>query len=123
MNPHDAYMIVIESELLILRSMCVGASDRRVWKDAADLLAEYPFQDKLHQVVFDTLREMNTDDPRIIQGLLAARLTNKGFPDLELSAFFTPPNLKSPVLLAMMHSVYSLARRRVSQESMPLASK
>ncbi|MBI3405728.1 MAG: hypothetical protein HY046_09760 [Acidobacteria bacterium] len=120
-NPREAHMVVIESELIILRAMCQGALDRRVWQDGVELLAEYPFQDNLHQVVFDTLLEMKTDDPRIIQGLLPARLTIKGFPDLDLSTFFAPHNLKAPVLLAMMHSVASLARRRVQHDIAPMA--
>jgi hypothetical protein len=119
MDAQDAHMVVLESELLILRAMCVGAADRRVWQDAANLLGDYPFRDPLHLVVFDTLREINTDDPRIIRGLLGARLTNKGFPDVETSSFFAAPNLKATVLLAMMDSLRSLARRRPSPEVIP----
>jgi hypothetical protein len=102
-------MVVAESELLILRGMCQGTSTRRVWQDGVDLLAAYRFHDNLHQVVFDTLREINTDDPRIIRGLLGARLTNKGFPDVDVETFFAPHNLRAPILVAMMHSVRSLA--------------
>lgn len=121
-NAREAHMIVIESEMLILRAMCSGAPDGRVWQDALDILGDYPFQDHLHQIIFDTLREMNTDDPRIIQGLLAARLTRKGFPDVELSGFFAPHNLRSAILLAMMQSVSGLARRRARREGIAAPS-
>lgn len=115
-------MVVIESELLILRAMCLGAPERRIWRDAVDILGDYSFRDNLHQLVFDTLREINTDDPRIIAGLLQARLTNKGFPDLDISGFFVPHNLHAPVLLIMMHSVAGLARRKARREGTSLPS-
>jgi len=114
-------MVVIESELLILRAMCLGAPDRRVWQDGVEILANYPFRDNLHQLIFDTLREMNTDDPRIIQGLLPARLTLKGFPDVDLTGFFIAHNLRASILVAMMHSVTGLARRQARRERAPLA--
>ena len=110
-------MVVLESELLILRAMCQGAPDGRVWNDAVEILATYEFRDNLHQVVFDTLREMNTDEPRIIQGLLGARLTLRGFPDVDLTSFFAPHNLRRPILTAMMQSVKGLARRRSRLDS------
>ncbi len=121
-NPREAYMVVVESELLILRAMCQGAPDRRVWQDGLEILARYPFRDPLHQVVFDTLREMNTDEPRIIEGLLGAWLTRKGFPDVDVEGFFVPHKLRGPVLLAMMRSVAGLARRQARRESAAVAS-
>jgi len=120
-NPREAYMVVVESELLILRAMCQGAPDRRVWQDGMDILARYPFRDNLHQVVFNTLREMNTDEPRIIQGLLGSWLTRKGFPDVDVAGFFVPHNLRAPILLAMMHSVAGLARRQSFREDQAVA--
>jgi len=121
-NSREAHMVVVESELLILRAMCQGASDRRIWEDAVTILANYPFRDNLHQLVFDTLREMNTDDPRIIEGLLPIRLTQKGFPDLDLAGFFVAHNLRAAILLAMMHSVSGLARRRAVREAVSVSS-
>ncbi len=111
MDAREAHMVVAESELLILRGMCQGTATRRVWQDGQDILATYRFHDNLHQVVFDTLREINSDDPRIIRGLLGPRLTNKGFPDVDVETFFAPHNLRAPVLVAMMHSVRNLDRR------------
>lgn len=122
-NPREANMVVVESELLILRAMCLGATERRVWRDAVEILGDYPFRDNLHQLVFDTLREMNTDDPRIITGLLQQRLNNKGFPDVDLSGFFVPHNLHASVLLIMMHSMAGLARRNARRESSVPAGK
>ncbi len=120
-NAREAYMVVVESELLILRALCQGAPDRRVWQDGMEILARYPFRDPLHQVVFDTLREMNTDEPRIIEGLLGARLTRKGFPDVDIAGFFVPHNLRAPILLAMMRSVTGLARREAMRQGSALA--
>ena len=103
-------MVVVESELLILRAMCQGAPERRVWHDGIEILAAYPFHDNLHRLIFDTLREINSDDPRIVRGLLGPRLTNKGFPDVDVETFFAPHNLRAPILVAMMHSICGLAR-------------
>jgi hypothetical protein len=110
MESHDARMIVVESELLVLRGMCQGAPDGRVWQQALTLLAGYRFHDNLHQVVFSALRELNTDEPRILHELLGPHLTRCGFPDVDVEMFFVPHNLTCGVLLAMMRSLRGLAR-------------
>jgi len=74
------------------------------------ILGNYPFQDSVHQLVFDTLREINTDIPRIIREQLPRRITNKGFPALPLETYFEPHNLNTDQAVSLMHAVRGTAR-------------
>lgn len=104
--------VISDGELLALRGMCQGALDRRVWDDGIRILGSHAFQDTLHGLVFETLRELNTDEPRIIRGLLAARLTTKGFPDVDVEQYFEPHNLRAEALISVMQSVAKAERRK-----------
>lgn len=110
--PTKRGQVIADGELLALRAMCQGALDARVWDRGIEILGSHPFQDSVHQLVFDTLREMNTDDPRIIRGLLAARLTNKGFPDVNVETYFEPHNLRAEAVVAIMQSLAKAERRK-----------
>ena len=105
MDPIQARKTIVEGEFLILQAMCQGARDRKVWDDAVHALAGYRFRDPLHQLIFDTLREMNTDVPVIIRELLPQRLTNKGFPDVDIDPFFYPHAMSAELVFSMMDLV------------------
>lgn len=70
--------------------MCTGTPEGTVWDKGMILLDRYPFQDVVHQLIFETLQEINTDLPDIIRQQLPARLTRKGFPSVEFEAFLAP---------------------------------
>ena len=105
MNPYDARQALVDSELLVLRAICQGTPQKRVWAESIEILNDYRFRHPDHQVIFETLREINTDDPRIIHGLLPARLTNKGFPTIDLDELFVPHNLNAQMAVMVMHSL------------------
>src|SRR3989442_9308788 len=79
-----------EAERTVLRAMCMGALGRTFWREAVALLADYRFADNVHQLIFDTVREIHTGDPLILRQLLPPPLNNKGFPDLNLDTYFQP---------------------------------
>lgn len=110
--PTKRGQVIADGELLALRGMCQGARDARVWDDGIRILNAHAFQDPVHGLVFETLREINTDDPRIIRGLLAARLTNKGFPDVDVEKYFQPHHLRADAIVAIMQSVAKAERRK-----------
>ncbi len=95
----------VGAERTVLRAMCVGALGRTVWREGVDLLANYRFADNVHQLIFDAMREIQTDDPRIIRELLPARLNNKGFPDLDLETYFQPHNFPADPTIALMRAL------------------
>lgn len=48
----------------------------------------------IHQLIFDTLREINTDIPEIIHQQLPLRVLRKGFPALDVSVFLASHGLR-----------------------------
>ncbi len=90
--------------------MVQGTPARVVRAEGIKILADYPFQDSVHQLVFDTLREIPGDSSEIIREQLPARLNNKGFPDLDLEALFQPHNLTPAQAIALMRSLRSKDR-------------
>ena len=48
------------------------------------------FDDPLHRVVFEEIREMGSIDSRRLRELLPARVTNRGFPDFDLNELLAP---------------------------------
>ncbi len=93
----------LQAERNVLRALCQSAARSDVLARSITLLAHYRFREPAHQIVFDALRELGHRSGRQIRELLAVRLNNKGFPDLNLEPFFEP----SPVSPA---HVFSLIR-------------
>ena len=108
-TPEARRRILLETELAVLRAMCQGARDGRVWAKGISLLVNYPFLDPHHQIVFDTLRELPSDDPEKIRLVLAAWLTRKGFPDVDVDSYFQPHGLTAAAAVSMMHALLASA--------------
>ncbi len=98
----------VRDERAVLAALCQGRLLRADWDEALARLATYRFADRVHQLVFDTLREMNTNDARVIHEQLAARLNNKGFPDLDLEGFFCTPSLSAKQVVDLISLLCSL---------------
>ena len=54
------------------------------------LLDPSVFDDPLHRVIFEEIREMGSIESRRLRELLPARVTNRGFPDFDLRALLAP---------------------------------
>lgn len=93
---------VLATELRVLQAMCTGTPQGTVWDKGMLMLGTYPFQDVIHQLIFDTLQEINTDIPDIIRQQLAARLTKKGFPAVDTEKFLAAHNLNGSEAVELM---------------------
>ena len=60
---------------------------------ARDILRTYRWREPLHQVVFEVVLSIPTEAPEVIREQLPARLTRKGFPDVDIEGFFKPHGL------------------------------
>lgn len=107
MSGFDSRHNALEAELAVLRAMCLGTAERSVWADGIALLADYSFQDDIHQLVFDALGEISSSDYATIREQLPTRLNNKGFPDLDWEKFFEPHNLSADQAMSLMRAVRS----------------
>jgi hypothetical protein len=98
------------AEFQVLRAMCTGTPQGTVWDKGMLLLGTYPFQDVVHQLIFDVLQEINTDLPEIIRQQLAARLTRKGFPAVDTEKFLAAHPLTNAQALELMRKLREWSR-------------
>lgn len=101
---------ILATEVKVLQAMCAGTLEGTVWDQGMLLLGAYPFQDVIHQLIFDTLQEINTDLPAIIRQQLAARLTRKGFPAVDTEKFLAAPGLAREEAVALMKQLREWSR-------------
>jgi hypothetical protein len=94
-----------ELELSALRTLCQGTADGPLLREGLKILAPYRFTDQSFQVVFETLKEMPTEERRLIREKLPARLNNRGFPDLDLDEFYQPHLLTRAEALDLLHQL------------------
>jgi hypothetical protein len=85
--------------------MCQVTPGGAVWDTGMRILASYPFQDSVRQLIFDTLREIPSSAPKPIREELLRRMVNKGFPDIDLDPYFQPHHLDAAEVLALMQAV------------------
>lgn len=81
---------IIDAERRLLRALCQGTPEGSVREIARKLLADYRWQDLIHQVVFNCLIDFPSDAPLAIRDQLPGRVTRKGFPDVPWEEFFQP---------------------------------
>jgi hypothetical protein len=98
-----------ELELAALRILCQGTADGLLMREGLRILSGYQFTDHAYQVVFETLKEMPTEEGRLIRELLPGRLNNRGFPDLELDEFYQPHLLTRDGALRLLHRLAASA--------------
>lgn len=103
---------ILKAERNLLRAMCQGVPGCDVLHDGLEILADHSFMDSTHQLVFDTLRELRAANPQLIRERLPARLSNKGFPDVDLETFFAPQRLRADEAVALMHTLKATSLRR-----------
>jgi len=104
---------ILVAERDVLRAMCQGTAERPVRSEGLAILRDYRFADSVHQLVFETLRQIPSDAPQIIREQLPVRLNNKGFPDLDLEVFFQPHNLSAEQAIAQMRGLRATPRRKL----------
>lgn len=97
--------LVLEREFQALRALCQDTGQRAFWHRGTALLADYRFRDPLHQLVFDSLRELDSAAPDNIRDQLLQRLTVKGFPDVEIEHFFHGHAVSADQAIAIMEQL------------------
>ena len=104
-------MVTIEeiraAERSVLQALCQGAGGVTLLGEGARILHGCRFCDPLHQIIFETLCEIGPAAPALVRELLAARLTRKGFPDVDLDPFFEPHGLTAGAAMALMKRLRS----------------
>jgi len=84
---------IVETERRVLRALCQGTPQGAVRATARDVLQAYRWREPVHQVVFDVVLNIPTDLAELVRSQLPARLTRRGFPDVDIDDFFKPHQL------------------------------
>jgi hypothetical protein len=109
-DPHMVCRTIREAEFRVLQVMCGRPGHGPVWQRAIELLSDYGFRDPLHRLVFDVLRSLPTPAPTDLQALLTHRLTNHGFPDVDIEPFFHAHVMTDDLAIAILEHLKFTAR-------------
>ena len=83
----------VEVERSVLRTLCQGTPQGSVRATARDILRTYRWREPLHHVIFEVVLSIPTEVPEVIRAQLPARLTRRGFPDVDIEDLFKPHGL------------------------------
>ncbi len=81
---------ILQTEVRVLQAICQETREASVRESARHILKDYRWRDPIHQAIFGCLLELAGAAPEIIREQLAARVTRKGFPDVNWQEFFKP---------------------------------
>jgi hypothetical protein len=98
---------VVKAERLVLRVLCTGTPQGPVRESARQFLRDYSWREPAHQVIFDALESIPSDLPEVIYSQLPARLTLRGFPDIDCEDFFQPHSLPREEAVRLMEELCS----------------
>ena len=84
---------VLETERRVLQALCQGTVEGSVRGTAKLLLRTYRWREPAHQVIFEAVMSIPSEDSAVVRDQLPARVTRKGFPDLEWGSLFRPHRL------------------------------
>jgi len=83
----DARFQLQKNTLRFLCSVLIKSGTR---SEICKLIDPGVFDDPLHRVVFEEIREMGGVDSRRLRELLPTRVTKRGFPDFDLKQLLAP---------------------------------
>jgi len=78
----------LKDERRVLQALCQGTPQGSVRATARDILRTYRWREPLHHVIFEVILSIPTEVPEAIRTQLPARLTRRGFPDVEIEDLF-----------------------------------
>lgn len=105
MASFDEQSTIPEMELMVLRGVIQMPPSAPQYGGVLALLASHTWRDHDHQVVFEVLRDLVGRSPQPLRVWLAAVLTRKGFPDVDLNPYFLPADLTIQQLLRCVHDL------------------
>jgi len=83
----DARVRLQKNTLRFLCSVLIKSGTR---SEICKLLDPGVFEDPMHRVVFEEIRDMGSIDSRRLRELLPTRMANRGFPDFDLRRLLAP---------------------------------
>jgi hypothetical protein len=91
-----------------LRFLCSVLIKSGTRSEICKLLDPIVFDDPLHRVVFEEIRELGSIDSRRLRELLPARVTIRGFPDFDLNELLAPRDVTEKEIDQLFESALQL---------------
>lgn len=108
---HDAKgQATTERELRVLNALCRGVVRGAEQAEVLRLLQGHRFSDALHAEVFRALCALPPESDTPLEQHLAAQLTRRGFPDVNLEPYFAPSSLSPAAVLREVRDLLTAAR-------------
>jgi hypothetical protein len=85
--------LTVETERRVLQALCQGTPQGSVRETAKRLLQSYRWRDAVHQVIFEVIVLIPSEDFQVLRDQLPIRVTRRGFPDVPWKEFFNPHTL------------------------------
>lgn len=73
------------------------------------VLRGYRWRELVHQVIFDIVLSIPSEIPGVIRSQLPARLTRRGFPDVEIDDLFQPHGMSKKDIEEFMRLLHDSA--------------
>jgi len=109
-------MVLMDLEQNALRLLCSNLIQPVTRVDLAALLDASVFADPLHRVIFEEICAAGEIPAAHLRALLPARVTNRGFPDFDLSVFLEPSQATEAQIEELYSSVLTLIELRHGEE-------
>ena len=96
-------------ERRVTQSLCQCPAQGAAHESTRQRLKSYRWQEPLHQAIFETLRDLPPLPADALRRQLPARLTRRGFPDVNWEEFFAPPAASPDELEGLLGKLLALA--------------
>ena len=93
MKPPDPTEEISLTETKVLAALAEGTTDGSIQDVARAFLGQYRWHDSAHQIIFEALMTIPSENVETIRSQLPARLTRMGFPDLDWETLYAMPRL------------------------------
>jgi len=113
----DARFQLQKNTIRFLCSVLIKSGTRA---EICKLLDPSVFEDPLHRVVFEEIRDMGSVDSRRLRELLPARVTNRGFPDFDLKQLLAPYEVSEKEIDHLFESALQLLDLSHPDEGLPV---
>lgn len=95
----------------LLRALCSGVLAETKRREALALLANHNFSDPIRQAIFNEVEKIGRAPAAFLRQELPARLTRRGFPDLDFEGLFAPSPLPAERALELVRELVRAAAR------------
>jgi hypothetical protein len=103
---------IVKIERAILRLLCQSTGADRLERGDVRSLANYNWNDPEHRIVLEALGKVRANDARALREQLPSAATRLGFPDVDWTIYFCPPENGETNLDELLKHLKTAAAKR-----------